>query len=131
MANRPIPVKVANEMIAEYQAFMKIAGFQNETQYISFASPELLKWLDAVRESMDELRICLGVYPPDHEKAGRLTSILWPYKDGKPAKRSLPANTRKKKDDEGNEDGDGDDDGDGGPYPTGEIEPFNEGQTSP
>jgi len=89
MANQPIPVEQANEMIAQYIEYMTKLGvdMQKQTQSISFTSKELLLWLNETMPFADELRVCLGVYPPGAENPGRITSILWPYKDGKPATR--------------------------------------------
>jgi hypothetical protein len=112
MANRPIPVAVATGMISEYRSYMKSESFAKQSQYVCFNSPELLKWLETVSPYMDELRICFGIYPPGHESAGLITTILWPYKNGAPAKRLTG--------DEGKGYGD-----------PGDIEPYNEGQTGP
>src|SRR5262245_58127427 len=87
MENRPIPPEVANDMIAEYINFLKQQGIdpEKQTQSISFTGKELTTWLSQVMPFADELRICLGVYPKADPNAGRITVILWPYKDGKPA----------------------------------------------
>lgn len=34
-------------------------------------------------------RVCLGVYPKDDPNAGRITVILWPYKNGQPAEAPM------------------------------------------
>ncbi|HTD95245.1 MAG TPA: hypothetical protein VK644_15570 [Chitinophagaceae bacterium] len=112
MANRPIPVAVATGMISEYLSYMKAESIGKQSQYVGFNSPELLKWLEMVSPYMDELRICFGIYPPGHESAGLITTILWPYKNGAPAKKSTGS--------EGKGDGGG-----------GDLEPYNEGQTGP
>ncbi len=113
MANRPIPVAQADDMIREYMKYLTQHSIDpaKQTQSISFGSYELMGWLTSVMPYADELRICEGVYPSDHLKAGRITVILWPYKDGKPAVRP---------DTEG-KDGGG----------TSKIPPFNEGQGNP
>ena len=87
MKNHPIPVSEANAMIGEYLNYLKQHGIdpEKQTQSISFTGVELMSWLRSNMHDPDELRICLGVYPAGHENAGRITAILWPYKDGKPA----------------------------------------------
>jgi len=93
MTNQPIPVDQANQMITQYIEYMTKLGvdMQKQTQSISFTSKEYLQWLSQVMPYADELRVCLGVYPEGYENAGRITAILWPYKNGKPAvKPSLP-----------------------------------------
>jgi hypothetical protein len=89
MANRPIPVSEANRMIETYISYMTKLGvdMSKQTASISFTEPALSTWMAEVRPYADEFRICEGVYPPDHEAAGRITVIIWPYKDGKPATR--------------------------------------------
>ena len=42
--------------------------------------------MNRVKDTTDEFRVCLGMYP-DGEQAGRLTAIIWPYKNGQPAKK--------------------------------------------
>ena len=114
MANQPIPVEQANEMIAQYIEYMTKLGvdMQKQTQSISFTSKEFLVWLNETMPFADELRVCLGVYPPGDENPGRITSILWPYKDGRPA--TWPKTEGK----------DGEDDPD-------EIPPYNGGTLTP
>lgn len=111
MANQPIPVEQANEMIQFYMGYMKGLGvdMNKQTQSVSFTAPELLKWMADVQPYSDEFRICEAVYGPTHENAGRITTIIWPYKNGQPA--ALPAEGK---------------DGNGGP-----IRPYNEGTTNP
>lgn len=113
MANQPIPVKQANDMIAQYIEYMQKLGVDmtKQTQSISFTSKELLNWLSGAMPYADELRICEGVYP-DGENAGRITVILWPYKNGKPATKPVEQGK-----------GGGDDDE--------EIEPYNDGVLKP
>ena len=112
MANHPIPVEQANEMIAQYLDYMTNLGvdMQKQTQSISFTSKELLQWLSESMPFADELRVCLGVYPEGAENPGRITSILWPYKNGRPATKPKI------------EGKDGDDD---------EIPPYNGGSLNP
>lgn len=113
MANRPISIAEANLMIEQYLEYMKLHGVDTskQTHSVSFTGPELMAWLNEVMPYADELRVCEGVYPKDHPNAGRITTILWPYKDGHPAKRL---------DSEGKGNGGGDG-----------IKPFNEGQGHP
>jgi len=113
MTNRPIPVEQANAMISEYISYMEKLGVDmaKQTQSVSFTSKEFYTWLTSVMQYMDELRVCIGVYP-DGTSSGRITTILWPYKDGKPARKPKV---------EGK--GGGDDDED--------VEPYNDGHTTP
>lgn len=112
MPNRPIPVSKANEMINEYITYMQQHGvdMQKQTHSVSFAGKELMEWLNGVMPYADEIRIFMGDYPKDDPNAGRTTVILWPYKDGKPAK---------KPDIQGKDGGDTD------------VEPYNDGQLMP
>ena len=114
MANRPIPVAQANEMMGLYVNYMKSLGVNmtQQTHTISFTAPELLKWMSEVEPYADEFRICEGVYGPGHEKAGRLTTIIWPYKNGSPAYKASEE--------------EGKDGGGGTP-----INPYNEGNGRP
>jgi len=114
MTNQPIPVPVANAMIQEY---IHLIGTQTDdmskqTQSVSFIKKDVLPWMNEVMQYADELRVCMGVYPPGHEQGGRLTVILWPYKDGQPA--SWPKEEGKAGDD-----------------PGGLIHPYNDGQGRP
>lgn len=86
MPNRTIPVSDANAMIAQYLAYMTDhkVNMNTQTHSASFTTPELLRWMNEVKDYTDEFRICLGVYPGG-EKTGRMTTIIWPYKDGQPA----------------------------------------------
>ena len=113
MANRPIPVEQANSMISADISYMEKLGvdMNKQTKSISFTSKEFYAWLTDVMQYMDELRVCIGVYP-DGENAGRITTILWPYKDGRPARKPKI---------EGK--GGGDDDE--------EVEPYNDGDLLP
>ena len=114
MANQPIPVKLANDMVNQYLEYIKKLGVDTarQTHNVSFTGKELLRWLNDVMPFANDLRVCVGVYPDGHEHAGRITAILWPYKDGKPA-------TRPKIEGKG---GGGDDE---------DIPPYNEGDLKP
>jgi len=133
MPNQPIPVTQANAMIKTYTTYMQNLGvdMQKQTQSVSFKLPELMAWLSKMTELADEIRICMGDYPAGHPQAGRTTVILWPYKNGKPAK--YPAEGTRPKaglTGDGGKGGDcgddGDDDGDGR-----DVDPYNDGQLYP
>lgn len=111
MANRPIPVSEAEQMMEQYVSYMQSLNQSDQTQYISFTAQELLNWLTAVMPYCDEIRICEGLTPEEHPQAGKITAIIWPYKDGQPA-------TKPK---DGNGGGDGDD----------KISPYNDGALGP
>jgi hypothetical protein len=85
MANQPIPVSEANEMIQNYLDYMTQLNIRGQTQSVSFDSPGLISWMDGVKAYTDEFRICFGVYSPATANEGRMTVIIWPYKDGEPA----------------------------------------------
>lgn len=85
MASQPIPVSQANTMIQEYDNYMTSLNVNGQTESVSFESEELLKWMSDVEEYSDEFRIFFGVYPTGSSNAGRLTTIIWPYKNGNPA----------------------------------------------
>ncbi|MGZ8549053.1 MAG: hypothetical protein ACXWV2_00265 [Chitinophagaceae bacterium] len=87
MENCPIPVDVANKMIEEYLNYLKQLGVDpnKQSQSVSFTGKELMAWMSQTMPFADELRVFLGVYPKGEPNAGRITVILWPYKDGKPA----------------------------------------------
>ena len=89
MPNRPIPVSEANVMIESYLSYMTVHGVDTkfQTHNIGFSSNELLVWMTKLKDRTDEFRICLGVYPQGHQHAGKLTTIIWPYKDGRPVKK--------------------------------------------
>lgn len=112
MANQPIPVSEANDMIQAYLEYMTRLGvdMSKQTHSVSFTAPELSKWMETVKSYTDEYRMCLGVYPGG-ENAGRMTVIVWPYKNGKPAT---------KPDTEGKSGGGG-----------GFAPPYNQGQLNP
>ena len=90
MENHPIPVSEANAMTEAYRKFLKESGIdpEKQTQSVSFTSAELMNWLNKTMPAADELRIFLGVYPAGHEHAGRITTILWPYKNGQPTSQA-------------------------------------------
>ena len=111
MTNQPIPIDQANEMIQLYNNLMNEHKMGDQTQSVSFNSKELVPWFNEVMQYADELRIFEGVYPANHECAGKISVMLWPYKDGRPA--SWPKVTGK--------------DGD----PGGPIKPFNDGTGRP
>lgn len=89
MKNHPIPAKEAYTMVEEYWKYLKKLGVDpdSQTQSVSFTASELISWMQRVMSVSDEFRIFFGVYPEGHPQAGRITSIIWPYKDGKPAKK--------------------------------------------
>jgi hypothetical protein len=116
MPNRPISPDLATAMIADYLAYMTAHGIdmKEQTHCVEFASDALLAWMGSVSSYCDQFRICPGRYPKGHEYEGRLTVIIWPYKDGKPAvKPKDPGNG-----------GTGDDDDE-------PVDPFNEGTLNP
>lgn len=91
MENGPISVSLANSMIGEYLTYMKDHGIDidKQTHSISFTRDKLMDWLGKNMTNADELRICLGVYGKDDPNAGRITVILWPYKDGEPTTQAI------------------------------------------
>ena len=115
MQNHPIPVSEANAMTEAYRTFLKENGIDpdKQTQSVSFTAAELMNWLNKTMGFADELRICLGVYPVGHVNAGRITTILWPYKDGKPCAQTTRV--------EGKDD----------PPPPPPTEPYNAGGLNP
>ena len=87
MIGKTIPVSDANIMIQEYIKYTQNpVDMSTQTQSVSFSSSELKAWLDQITPKTDEMRVCFGMYPAGHAKAGRLTVIIWPYKDGKPTR---------------------------------------------
>ncbi len=86
MENGPIPASVAFAMIEEYLVYMRSKGIDmdKQTHSVSFTKDKLMDWLGKNMIPADELRICLGAYGKGDENAGRITVILWPYKDGQP-----------------------------------------------
>lgn len=109
MPNQPITVEKATIMMQRYVAYMTDLGvdMNHQTQSVSFNASDLQQWLDGVMPFTDEFRLCLGVYPPGDANAGRISVIVWPYKNGQPATS------------------------DSGRGITAEIEPFNEAQGHP
>lgn len=87
MANQPISVSKANDMIQQYLTYMTGHGINmnNQTQTVIFTTPELLQWLNNTKGYTDEFRVCIGVYPNGDSRAGRMSAIIWPYKNGQPA----------------------------------------------
>ena len=87
MADQPIPVSTANAQMTEYVTYMTGLGVNmtKQTKTVSFGGATLSSWLAGVMPFTDELRICLGVYPTGATRAGRINTILWPYKNGVPA----------------------------------------------
>jgi len=92
MTGKPIPVSDANNMIQEYTSYIQKPGtdMSTQTQSVSFSGKELMEWLNQIMPRADELRVCFGVYPAGHAQAGRMTVILWPYKDGEPTRTNPP-----------------------------------------
>jgi hypothetical protein len=84
MAGQTIPVSKADDMIKAYYDFMTNLGvnMEEQTQSISFTANILMDWLKETLEKADELRVFMGLYPPEHAHAGRTTVILWPYLKG-------------------------------------------------
>jgi hypothetical protein len=82
---RTISPEEGDRMIAEYLNYIKSpVDIGTQTQSVSFSSKELMEWLNQIMPRADELRVCFGRYPAGHAQAGRMTVILWPYKDGEP-----------------------------------------------
>jgi hypothetical protein len=82
----PIPVSTANIMIEDFIRSTEpgIEDLSKKTWSVSFTGKELMDWLNEKMPFADELRICFGKYPKDDPNSGRVTVILWPYKDGQP-----------------------------------------------
>jgi hypothetical protein len=91
MANQPISVSKATQMMSEYRSYMTSLGvsINNQTQTVSFDPAILLPWLTNVQSNMDELKVCLSVYPSTDPNAGKITVALWPYKNGQPATETV------------------------------------------
>jgi hypothetical protein len=119
MPNHPIPVDKADEMKREYISYMTGLGVDmtHQTHSVSFGIDSILAWMTGKLPVADEFRIFFGRYPSDHVHAGRLTCIVWPYKDGKPS--CCPVHMGK-----GGDPDDCDDEGE-------EEEPFNDGGLNP
>lgn len=90
MTNKPIPVAEAEVMKREYLNYMTQLGVDmtQQTHSVSFDSKVLQAWMQQVTPVTDEFRIFLGVYPTASPNAGRISTIIWPYKNGQPATRS-------------------------------------------
>jgi hypothetical protein len=80
----------------EYQTYMTKHGVNvktAQTNCVSFGSKALQDYFanNNIFENSDEIRIYFGIYPADSPKIypgaepGRLTTIIWPYKDSQPA----------------------------------------------
>ncbi|PZR27099.1 MAG: hypothetical protein DI535_11840 [Citrobacter freundii] len=102
---------------------------KTQTQSVCFSLTELMEWLNKMTPIADEIRIFMGDYPSADVKAGRTTVILWPYKDGEPA-RSTDATLAPEsvEPDFGNED-----EGTTSPAPGGgnPVNPYNDGKLMP
>ncbi len=61
----------------------------NRHSRVSFTGNELMDWLNQTMPYADELRVCFGTYPAGDPNAGRVTVILWPYKNGEPANKPV------------------------------------------
>jgi hypothetical protein len=84
-----IPVITANAMKEAYLGYMTLhsVNMQYQTHSVSFPSIDLVKWMHELQELnlVDEFRFFAGVYAPPSPHAGRITVIIWPYKNGEPA----------------------------------------------
>jgi hypothetical protein len=84
-----IPVSTANAMKEAYLGYMTqhSVNMHYQTHSVSFPSNDLVKWMFELQELnlVDEFRFFAGVYAPPSPHAGRITVIIWPYKDGQPA----------------------------------------------
>lgn len=91
MENGPIPVSVANTMIQDYILYMQSQGINmdKQTHSISFTRDKLMDWLKKTMPDADELRVCLGAYGKGDKNAGRITVILWPYKNDEPTTQAV------------------------------------------
>ena len=82
---QPISIPDAERMIETYMELLIEHDMEDQTHSVTFPSAQLLDWMKVVSPFTDEFRICMGVYPPEHEYAGRITTIIWPYNSGSPA----------------------------------------------
>lgn len=123
MPNQPIPVSEALGMIKTYTSYMQTLGvdMQKQTHSVAFTLPELLAWLNKMTGLADEIRVCMGDYPAGHAQAGRTTVMLWPYKNGVPAKYPSEGNDGCDENEEDCEDG----------GPGKDVDPYNQGQLYP
>jgi hypothetical protein len=114
----PIPVSTANIMIEDYIRSTEpgIEDLSKKTWSVSFTGKELMDWLVEKMPFADELRICFGKYPKDDPNGGRVSVILWPYKDGKPATEGYSEDYSQGKDE---------------PVPPPPIPPYNNGGLQP
>jgi len=87
MAGRPISITQAHEMTRLYVDHVRNLPVHpvKKTQYVSFTLSDLMNYLRQAEKNADEIRIYLGVHSESSQNPGRLTTILWPYKDGEPA----------------------------------------------
>ncbi len=115
-----ITVKFADSCKKEYHVYMKHLGVDtstDQTNCVCFKTADLKAYFDKydLFNNSDEIKFFFGVYPKHdphphhHAKPGRLTTIIWPYKDGAPSTMIA----------------DGKDGGDG------KIQPYNFGQFEP
>ncbi len=86
--SKPIPVSQAKAMIKTYDNYMQTLGvdMKTQTQCVSFPITDLMAWLSKMTPIADEIRIFMSDYPVGTPNAGRTTVLLWPYKDGQPAR---------------------------------------------
>ena len=86
MAGQTVPISTAEDMIRDYYDYMTNLGvnMEEQTQSISFSASAVMEYLSEPMASADELRVFMGLYPAEHEQAGRTTVILWPYLNGQP-----------------------------------------------
>jgi hypothetical protein len=119
--SKPIPVSQASAMIKTYDNYMASLGvdMKTQTQSVSFTLPELMAWLNKMTPIADEIRIFMGDYPAGNPNAGRTSLVLWPYKNGKPARTTDTSLAT--------EPGEEQDPGD----PGDPADPFNEGHLNP
>ncbi|MBU0695359.1 MAG: hypothetical protein KKE39_02375 [Bacteroidetes bacterium] len=91
-----ITPQYAESCKAEYQTYMVKHGVNaktSQTNCVSFGAKALQEYFTSnnIFENSDEIRFYFGIYPADSPtgypgaKPGRLTTIIWPYKNGKPA----------------------------------------------
>ncbi|HEX5151911.1 MAG TPA: hypothetical protein VFW07_10705 [Parafilimonas sp.] len=102
-----VEIRYARQAKAKFRTFMKNLNidspFKGLTLSISFSGQRFVNWLAKIGDYMkpvgqpsakvDELRIVLGMYSDDFtdlhnfndENVGRLTVLIWPFKNGSPA----------------------------------------------
>jgi hypothetical protein len=72
-------------MIKEYEdSTESVTELAKKTLTVSFTGAELMGWLTEKMAQADELKIFFGKYPKENPQGGKVTVILWPYKDGHP-----------------------------------------------